>query len=173
MEEIWKDIKGYENLYQVSNLGRVRSLWFGKIRLLKECVNGNGYNHVILTKDGKSKVCLIHRLVAFAFIPNHNNLKEVNHKDEDKSNNCVDNLEWCTHLYNMNYGCRNEKASKKLTNRKDLSKSVLQFTKDGQFVAEYQSFMDAERKTGIYNESISACCLGKRKSAGGYIWKQK
>ena len=114
MQELWKDIIGYEGLYQVSNLGRVKSLERvtisknGKRYTCQElCLrfgNIKGYKFVVLRKNCKSRQVLVHRLVAQAFIPNLDNLPEVNHKDENPANNCVDNLEWCTHKYNSNYG---------------------------------------------------------------------
>lgn len=119
MKEIWKDIKGYEGLYQISNLGRIKSLERKIIRqhsttmLLKEKIlkqqNMNGYKIVRLSKNNTIKQYLVHRLVAVAFIKNPNNYKEINHKDEDKSNNKLDNLEWCSHNYNINYGTGNER----------------------------------------------------------------
>ena len=104
MEE-WRDIQGYEGLYMVSNLGRVKSLNYhrtGKERIMKPSDNGHGYLFVVLCKDGKDKNCRINRLVAQAFLPNPDNLPEVNHKDENKYNNCVENLEWCDRSYNVN-----------------------------------------------------------------------
>lgn len=111
MIEIWKDITGYEGLYQVSNLGRVKSTQYfhgTNERILKPISTHNGYFRVHLRKDGKLKTFKIHRLVAEAFIPNPDNLPQINHKDEDKTNNRVDNLEWCSARYNCNYGGRNE-----------------------------------------------------------------
>lgn len=116
MKEMWKDIPGYEGLYQVSNLGNIRSLKYAggnKVKLLKQATT-NGYKQVQLSKNGKGKNHLVHRLVAIAFIPNPNNLPVVNHKDENPSNNNVDNLEWCTQEYNINYGTRNERASESM-----------------------------------------------------------
>ena len=107
--EIWKDVKGYESLYQVSNLGRIRSIKNG-IKIKKQYERPNGYMQVCLCQNGKITTYKTHRLVAEAFIPNINNLPEVNHKDENKINNCVDNLEWCTSSYNKNYGTRNTKC---------------------------------------------------------------
>lgn len=110
--EIWKDIKGYEGLYQVSNLGRVKSLKVSKIkseRIRKSYQQSSGYISIVLCKNGKAVNHKVHRLVASAFIDNPNNLPEINHKDENKANNKVDNLEWCDSSYNKNYGTRTEK----------------------------------------------------------------
>ena len=158
MDEIWKDKKDYEGHYQVSNLGRVKSIKFGKEIILKQKING-GYYSVNLSKNGIVKTYFVHRLVAEAFIPNPNNYKEVNHKDEDKSNNIVTNLEWCDRKYNQNYGTKNEKFSKK----------VYQYTLDGQFVKEWPSTMDCGRN-GYIQQAISSCCLGKLKTYKGFIW---
>lgn len=122
MTEIWKDIVGYEGLYQVSNLGNVKRLKGYKGRgkgyiveehLIKPSINSNGYQNVVLCKNGKTKTFTMHRLVAIAFLYNSDNLPQVNHKDENKLNNCVDNLEWCDSKYNNNYGTRNKKCSDK------------------------------------------------------------
>lgn len=117
MDEVWKDIEGYEGLYQVSNLGRVRSLNYnhtGEIKLLKQDISHNGYKRAMLYKDGKMKRYLVHRLVAMTFISNPDDLPIVNHKDENKTNNNVNNLEWCTYKYNNNYGTKKEKLSKSM-----------------------------------------------------------
>lgn len=164
MTEVWKDIKGYEGLYQVSDLGRVRSLKFGKERLLVGRKNTYGYLQVKLCKDGKMKSCLVHRLVAQAFIPNPNGLQEVNHKDECKTNNVVTNLEWCEHKYNMNYGTGHERSAKA------KSKAVYQYTLNGSLVKLYPSVNEAERITGYNNGNIVNCCNGKYKQAYGYLW---
>ena len=110
MEEIWKDIEGYEGLYQISNLGRV---WSVRKEIYRKPTIVSGYYGVSLTKDGQFDIFTIHRLVAKAFIPNPLNLPQVNHKDENKLNNRVDNLEWCTAKYNSNYGSRNSKIGDK------------------------------------------------------------
>lgn len=109
MREIFKDVVGYEGLYQVSNLGRVRSSYSGKI--LRSATKKRGYQYVNLYKDKISKMHQVHRLVAMTFIPNPNNLPIVNHKDEDPTNNNVENLEWCTHTYNINYGTARQRIS--------------------------------------------------------------
>ena len=113
-DEIWKDIFGYENIYQVSNLGRVRGLkrktgnstgyYIRKGKILKKAMNIHGYEFVILSKNGKRKTITVHRLVAEAFIPNPNHFPCINHKNENRACNIVENLEWCTHKYNSNYG---------------------------------------------------------------------
>lgn len=114
--EKWKDIKGYEGLYQISNLGNVKSLKkkAGKStrseRLIKTHFDKDGYVYATLCKNNKTHLATIHRLIAEAFIPNPNNLPQINHKDEDKTNNSIDNLEWCTCKYNINYGTRTERA---------------------------------------------------------------
>ena len=166
-EEIWCPIKGFEGLYEVSDQGRVRSLKFGKERILKPIRMSKGYLFVNLCKNGEMKKCLVHRLVAQTFIPNPDNLPQVNHKDEDKENNSVQNLEWCDQKYNINYGIRNQMVSMK------LSKPVLQFTKDGEFVREWKSATDVQRTLGYFQNHISNCCNGKCKSSNGFIWKFK
>lgn len=172
--EIWIDIKGYEGLYQVSNFGNVRSLNYhrtGHTRVLSPVENGLGYLKVCLCKNGKGKTFRIHRLVAEAFLPNWCEGQQVNHIDEDKTNNHVNNLEWCDIKYNINHGTRNERVAEKNTNGK-LSKIVLQFTKNGELVREWPSTQEAERK-GFNHGHIVSCCSGKLKSYKGYIWKYK
>ena len=165
MNEIWKDIKGYEGMYQVSSEGRVKSLKFGKEKIMKNNKSEDGYLYANLYKDRKMKNFKVHRLVAQAFIDNPDNLLEINHIDEDKANNRVDNLEWCSRDYNINFGTRNEKVFYK------LSKPVLQFTKEGEFVCKWGGTRQIERELGYYHTNISECCKGKYKTAYGYIWK--
>lgn len=128
-----------------------------------------GYLRIITKIKGKSVSLLIHRLVALAFIDNPYNLPCVNHKDENKCNNCVDNLEWCTHKYNANYGKRREKIGISLQNRADRSKPVYRVF-GGESIL-YPSAKQAERELGINNSNIIGCCLGKRRTAGGYVWR--
>lgn len=179
MIEIWRDIKDYEGLYQVSNFGRVRSLVTdshrGK-RILKQSFRGC-YLKVKLIKDNKQKIVSVHRLVAEAFLPNPLNLPCVNHKiegEEGKKINTVENLEWCDYSYNTNYGTANTRRSKKMTNGK-LSKSILQFSKTGEFICEWVSASEIQRQLGFNKGNISKCCLGntRLKTYKGFIWKYK
>ena len=186
MIEIYKTIEGYED-YEVSNLGNVRSLNYRKTnkeKVLKPTLC-RGYEQVCLCKNKIKKMYKVHRLVAQAFIPNPNNLPQVNHKDENKANNMVwvnedgsidydkSNLEWCTASYNVNYGTSIERARQKMLGRfgKECknSKPICQYTKDGDFVRKWDCSMDARRELGY--KHISDCALGKRKTCGGYVWK--
>ena len=131
----------------------------------------NGYLYVSLGRKLPKKN--IHRLVAECFIPNPNNLPQVNHKDENKQNNNVENLEWCTQNYNLCYGTAAERARLKKLNNSPTAKKVLQFDKNNNLIAEYSSMQDAARKTGIDRGSISKAARGIAKSAGGFTWKLK
>ena len=176
MNEIWKDIEGYEDLYQVSNYGRVKALInkrHKEERIRRFGINKLGYCQVELSKNGSTKIYLVHRLVALAFIPNPNNLPCVNHKDENPSNNNVGNLEWCSYKYNSNYGTSKRRISSKLKNHPNLSKTILQFTKDNDFIAEYPSISEIHRLFDYNVGHIWECCNGKRKSAYGYRWEYK
>ena len=166
MEEIWKDKKGYEGHYQVSNWGRVKSIKFGKEKILKLIKDKDGYLQVTLCKNNIKKVYKVHRLVAEAFIDNTDNLPQVNHKDENKLNNNVDNLEWCDRLYNVRYGTGIERRSKK------RSKPVLQYDLEGNFIKEWVSINECVRN-GYNQGNVAACCRGKRKYHKGFIWRYK
>lgn len=160
-------------MYQVSNLGRVKSLNYrhtGREKMLKLSVNNKGYIIVKLWKNRKFKSFRLHRLVAEAFIPNPNNLPFINHKSEIKTQNNVENLEWCDAKYNLNYGTRKERVAEKTTNGK-CSKPVFQYDLNGNFIKEWPSTMEVERQLGISH--ISECCLGKRNTCGGFKWKYK
>lgn len=179
MTEIWRDIKDYEGLYQVSNFGSVKSLNYnhtGKEKILSTGKVSGGYLSVQLYKNGKGKMYSVHRLVAQAFIPNPLNLPQVNHKDENPSNNHVDNLEWCDQKYNNNYGTRLQKVSDifKGKNNTVHSKPVLQIDiETNEVIKEWPSMGEVERQLGIFYQNISCCCRGKYKQAGGYKWKYK
>lgn len=212
--EIWKDIPDYDGLYQVSNLGRVRSLdrtvksSYGAVQNIKGKIikykNSRGYACVSLSKNGIVKYMRVHRLVALVFIPNPHNYPQINHKDCNPYNNQSENLEWCTQKYNNNYGSHNIKlsASRKMLYKnedfrrkcsasfknkwknptqpmisvlKDMIKKnckrVQQINVDGVVVAVYNSTKDAFESTGILAQNIGQVCLGRQKTAGGFIWK--
>lgn len=175
MKEIWRDIQGYEGLYQISNLGNVKSVKrivkrgtnFKPVneRILKAGDN-DGYKYIILSKSGKTKTGWIHRLVAQAFIPNPDNLPCINHKDENPSNNAVDNLEWCNYSYNNSYNDMRIKAA--IPRRK----AILQYNKDGEFIREWSHAREASEELGINKRAIYECCKGRSRTAGGFIWKR-
>lgn len=174
--EVWIPVVGYEGLYEISSFGNVRSLGNGGTyktqRIMKQFKNTWGYLCVGLCKNGKSKHYQVHRLVAIAFIENPENFPQVNHKDENISNNNVNNLEWCSAKYNINYGTCIKRSSEKQINGKK-SKQVLQFTKTGEFIAEFPSTREVKRQLGFLSGNISRCCHGKLKYAYGYVWKYK
>ena len=179
MEE-WRPVVGYEGLYEVSNMGRVKSLermkWDNggccKVpeRILKARKVGGGYLKVNLYKDGKSKSCRIHRLVAEAFIPNPDGLPVINHKDENPKNNNVDNLEWCSYSYNNTYNGKAKKIGKKQRNDPNRSKPVIAIHKVSGLILEFPSIKEASRQLGISKGNICYCCKGKYKSIGGFYW---
>ncbi len=154
-----KDIKGYEGLYAITADGQVWS--YRSQRYLTPSPNANGYLRVNLYKDKKPKNKFIHRLVAAAYIPNPNNLPEINHISEDKTDNKVENLEWCDRIYNLNYGTRKEKAAK--SHYKAVYCVELNTT--------FESQKAAAETNGIAATNIAACCKGKRQTAGGYHWR--
>lgn len=156
--------------YIACSNGRIFKLnWHntGRTREIKQTKRHDGYLHFRFNE----KKVMSHRFIATCFIPNPDNLPEVNHKNEIKTDNHVENLEWCDRKYNNNYGTRKERVSRSMVNHPDKSKPVSKFTKDGEFVTTYPSIMEAGRQTGVVFCHISACCLGKRKSAGGFIWR--
>lgn len=162
-QEVWKDIKGYEGLYQISNLGRVKSFPRAGTKggILKQFTNGHGYTTVSLFKDKLLKTYLVHRLVGNHFLENPDNLPQINHKDENRKNSCVTNLEWCTCKYNNNYGSKNTK----------LSKKVAQYDLNGNFIRIYDSINEVKTVLGKSVGNIGQCCQHKRKSAIGYKWE--
>lgn len=180
-DEIWRNIPNYEGLYKVSNLGRVRSVdrlvtykngvhHLHKGKLISYDTDVNGYYYIYLYKHGKRKAFKVHRLVALAFISNPHHYPCINHKDENRQNNNVNNLEWCTVKYNNNYGHHAIKERKSMLNNKLKSKPVLQYTKDGKFINEWPSCAEAGRH-GFDPSSVIRCCKGRSKTCGGYKWK--
>lgn len=172
---MWKDVKNYEGLYLVSNLGRIKSVRNNKI--LSPFINTRGRYQIRFKVNGKITRPFVHRLVAEAFIPNPHNYPEINHKDENKLNNEVSNLEWCTTKYNANYGTRNKRISE--TNRKNgtyerQSKErayiIDQYDLDGIFIKRWDSATEINRQTGYLKSNILRCCHGKTRTAYGYKW---
>lgn len=164
--EIWKDIEGYEGLYQVSNKGRVMNVRNGKLKALY--YGTGGYKRVMLWKNNESKNYSVHRLVAKAFIPNPDNLPQVNHKDECNTNNVVENLEWCTVDYNLSYGTRVQRIIDKQKNGK-RSKKVYQYTISNELVCVYPSLAECGRN-GYDIADVSKVCHGVYKQYNGYRW---
>lgn len=173
-KEIWRDIFGYEGLYQISNLGNVKSLNYrrtGKEKILKPAKNSSGYLNIILCKNGTNKSMLVHRLVAQAFVQNDSIFNnEVNHKNECKTDNRACNLEFCNAKYNSNYGTRNEIMGKTISkvnkNNNNRSKKVLCVETNVIYLSTYE----VQRKLGFRNQGISMCCNGKLNTCGGYHW---
>lgn len=164
MRTEWRDVPGFEGYYTVSNRGDVYSVRSKMI--LKHTRSKVGYSTVHLWKGRVNKMCSVHRIVALAFIENNLKLPEVNHKDEDKTNNTVENLEWCTRKYNQTYGTKVERVS-----RKNL-KPVRQLDKDGNEIARYAGIRDAANALNIkHRNAITQCCRGTIKTAYGWRWE--
>lgn len=156
----WRDVEGYEGLYRVSEYGDVMAINYrntGEKRILKQSDNGKGYKFVHLTKDGKSKTQYVHRLVATAFCEGSDYFTVVNHMDEDPTNNHYTNLEWCTTEYNINYGTRNEKCSKKV---RCIELDII-----------FDSVSSAAEYVNTRQAAISACLVGLRKTHRGFHWE--
>lgn len=185
MEEEWRDVVGYEGLYQVSNLGRVRSIAQGigrRKRVLTPCKTKWGYLQNVLTDDkGKQHHESVHKLVGLAYISIPEELKhllgtrylQINHKDEDKTNNRADNLEWSSASYNTKYGTGPERRRKTCLERKTkrAEAKVNQLTLDGEFIRMWDSLAEIQRDTSYNKSFICWCCKGKYKQAYGYKWE--
>ena len=161
MSEEWRDVIGYEGLYQVSDQGRVKSFKWNKERFLKPSMDKDGYLLVNLCAGGKPKTLKVHRLVCEAFHENPDNKPQVNHINEDKTDNRACNLEWCTCKQNVNHGSRNER----------VSKPVGQYSLDGKLIKLWPSTMEAERQAGFNHGNISQVANGKYKQAYGCMWR--
>lgn len=168
--EVWKDVIGYEGYYQVSNLGRIRSLMHRgskrkKPYIMHPHVQKNGYAYACLSKDKIPRVVRFHRIVASAFIPNPNKFPYINHIDENKTNNRADNLEWCTAKYNSNYGNIRERIIS--PQRKPVGK----YDKKGNLLRTYIGVNEAARIEGISAGNICMVCKGQRNETGGHVWR--
>ena len=175
MQEVWKDISGYEGVYQVSNLGRVKSMrkWSSvqgrycqREKILKQYQSKTGYLQINLKSEGTRKLGLIHRLVAQAFIPNPDNKREVNHINGNKTDNRVENLEWCTSQYNTVHAYKTGLET-------HPTRKISQYDLRGDLIKEWDSIREAGNTLGIQEANIGACCRGIRKTAGGYAWEYK
>lgn len=181
MQEVWKDIEDYKGLYQVSNLGRIRSLDryvrngtsnknIKKGKILKPCTTKDGYLQLNLIKDKKKKVSTVHRLVAKAFIENSSNKPCVNHIDGDKQNNNVENLEWVTYSENTIHALKTGLV-KKTKGKNHYKRAVNQYTTDGKFIRRWDSIKSIKDEWNLRHIKVSSCCRGKIKTSLGYVWK--
>ena len=179
MQEIWKDIKNYEGLYQVSNLGRVKSFprtgtHQATEHILSQANGSKGYMLVVLQNKSR-KTCRVHRLVAEAFIPNPNNLPQVDHIDDNKKNNCVSNLQWITNEDNMKKswqtGARTLEKTYKRGKEHFRARAINQYDMQGNFIKTWCSISEAERQLNLKRSNIGYCCQNKKKSANGYKWE--
>lgn len=180
--EVWKPIVGYDGFYEVSSYGRVRNIKRSPWHILKNNNSSNGYLIVGLSRNGHHKTHSVHRIVATAFIQNPDKKSDVNHKDGNKTNNNVENLEWVTKSENERHSfdvlgkktpsLPNKMRGKygKLHNR---SVPVIQYSLTGEFIREWECMLQIERELGIMHSNISMCCNGKRKRAGQFIFKFK
>lgn len=189
MDEIWKDVVGYEDLYKVSNLGNIsgkdricfnegRNFEFHKKeKLLSQCDCSSGYKSVLLFNNGKRKLTLAHRIIAQAFIPNPEHKLYVNHIDGDKYNNIVSNLEWVTasenQLHAFKIGIKKPTNTNRFGSENTNSKPIYQYKMNGEFVKYFGSIIDASRETGINKSGISSCASFRYKNshAGGFLWR--
>ena len=176
MKEEWREIKGFEGYYEVSNIGRVRSLTniseHGYKKVIRPSMNRkeNGYKIIHLSKQNKKYTRYVHRVVAEAFVPNPNNYPCVNHKDEVRTNNCFNNLEWCTHKYNNNYGHAIKKRKEKIDYT--FKRKGVKQLKNGKVINIFPSIAAAykylNKKSG---GGISSCCNNKTPFVYGYKWE--
>ena len=180
--EVWKPIPNYEGFYEVSNMGKVRSVYRYR-RVLKPMISNTGYERVDLFKNKHREQLSVHRLVAMAFIDNPNAKPFVNHKDENKLNNSADNLEWVTHVENCRYGTaitrRTEHldySKRRINNAGQIlacSKPIIQYDKSGNYIREWKSATECSKETGFSISGIRSVVRGKRNSIFGYVFKER
>lgn len=168
MTEEWKEIEGYEGLYFVSNLGRVKRAVNGEENFLTTTKMQTGYRKVSLTMNGRTRNCTVHRLVAKAFVEGYQDGYTVNHIDENKDNNKAENLEWCSNRENTLKYCENHKHQNKPYK---YFKRVVQFDKDGNMIRVWNSLSEIEKLTGKKQSSILRCCENKGHTAYGFKWR--
>lgn len=181
--EVWRDVVGYDNKFMVSNMGRVKmlerkvlankSIKTIKEHILKQHVSTKGYLYVHLWSDNKKERQYVHKIVLSSFFRCKNANEECNHKNEIRTDNSLENLEWITHKENLNYGNRTRKHSESMKNHPSMSKGVIQMDMNGNFISEYPSLREAGRMLNIHMTNIKDCCKGKYKSTHGYIFKYK
>lgn len=167
--EVWQDIQGYSGIYQVSTLGRIRSLKKGKIKLLKPYINNMGYAVLSLYANHKQKTYHVHKLVADTFLVKVDGRNYIDHINGIKTDNRIDNLRWCTPKENANFEL--SIINRKRAMRKARGVSVNQYDLRGNYIATNATLTDAQTITGIAYQNIRACCIGRYKTAGNYIWK--
>lgn len=180
-KEVWKPIPNYEGFYEVSNTGKVRSVYRYK-KVLKPMISNTGYERVDLFKNKNRKQFSVHRLVAMAFIDNPENKPFVNHKDESKTNNCVENLEWVTHVENCRYGTAIKRrtehfdySKRRINNAGQIaacSKPIAQYSKDGQFICNWKSAAECCKANGWTQSNVRRAVTGEHKTAYGFIFKE-
>lgn len=166
---ITRDIPGYEGLYKATTNGDIISVKKNKV-MCAYVDNRSGYVQLCLRKNKKDKRYYVHTLIMLTFVGPKPIGMDINHKDENKQNNSLSNLEYCTRSYNINYGNRNQKVSLALMYHPNKIKPVLQFTKDGKLIKRWPSASQIERELGYFQAAISSCCVGKTKTSYGYIW---
>lgn len=181
MNEKWYPIKEFEGLYEISNLSNIRSLprngTINNKKILKQTIDKNGYHTVTLHKNNKTKIFKVHRLMGINFIPNYENKSQINHIDGNKSNNLIENLEWCTPKENIRHSCRTGLTKINYQQIYDMhnknKKPINQYNLYGNYIKTWESAREIENKLNIKNSNICNCCKEKNKTAGGYIWKYK